>query len=253
MSSVRSVTRRDVLQAGGAAIAAGSIGVISAGTAAAEHAEYTPDHVTLEYDDATVAKYQPQLVLNGVEPRPLGYWGMHATSTESTLNAVYGFVRYPYQEGRAGRNDSHLGDHEPIIVWYDQSSGETVRVDYSAYHWFRGSRDADALAFVSEDRHRPILRVDPRYHHYYGYTGDLPGEQLEREDLTAAIGGWLNNGLEESLALSQPYDPWQMLSRDSWWRHTRSNWLNAWLQAVWFNVGLSDATATADVEKVSVW
>lgn len=221
--------------------------------AAADHGDDVPEHVTVSYDETLIKRYQPQLVLGGVAPEPLGYYGLHAESEDSTLNAVYGFVKYPYQEGSGGRTDSHLGDHEPVIVWYDQSTGDVVQVDYSAYHWFRGTAPADRFQYADADQRRPMLRVDESYHHYYIYAGEFPGQRLEVNNLLEAVDGWLSNGLEDELAPSQPHNPWAMLGRESWWRHTRRNWADAFAKALWFNLGLSDATGTADVQEVSTW
>lgn len=240
----------------------GAVGSLAAGLAAAsseasaEHAgRGAPDHVTLSYDETLIKEYQPQLVTSGVEPEPLRYYALHAESTESTLNAVYGFTMYPYQDGNLARQDSHLGDHEPSVVWYDQASGDVVRVDYSAYHWFRGTAPADSFQYADADtdQHRPMLRVDPAYHHHYLYSGSAAGERLEVGSLLDVIESWLNNGLESQLALSQPYDPWELFGRESWWRHTTSNWINAQLEALWFNLGLSEAAKTSDLQEVSTW
>lgn len=221
--------------------------------ASAEHVERgAPDHVTISYDEATIREYQPRLVLEGVDPRPLKFHALHAESTESTLNAVYGFTQYAYQSGST-EHDSHLGDHEPMIIWYDQSSGDVERVDYAAYHWFRGTAYADSLQFADEERHKPIFRVDKTYHHYYSYAGDIPGEALETTSLLDTIGSWLNNGLEDNLALTQPFNPYDMLTRTEWWRHNSGNWIDATLKAFWFNIGLSGADNTADVTEVETW
>lgn len=250
-------SRRAVLRATAPGIGlGGGVGAVAglAQLAAAEHSERgPPDHVTVSYDDARIAEYQPQLVLDGVSPEPLGYYGLHAESEESSLNAVYGFVKFPYQEGRLGRADGHLGDHEPIIVWYDSASGEVERVDYAAYHWFHGWAPADAFQYADEAQKRPMVRVDPAYHHFYIYSGAAAGERLERENLLEGIDGWLANGLEENLALSQPFNPWDMFGRESWWRHNRSNRIDASLKALWFNLGLADASKTSDVSEVSAW
>lgn len=242
--------RRDVLRASGIALAGATA---ATPTASAGHADRgAPEEVTLEYDEEIIKAYQPRLVLEGVNPRPVNFHALHARSTESTLNAVYGFALYSYQEG-ATSHDSHLGDHEPIIVWYDQESGDVVRVDYAAYHWFRGTAPAESLEFGDDAGKQPRFRVDPTYHHYYAYTGDVPGEQIETTSLLESIEPWLNNGLEESLAASQPYDPYAMLSRPTWWQHNAGNWLDASLKALWFNVGLSGASSTADVGEVRTW
>jgi hypothetical protein len=244
-------SRRELLRQIGVATS-GTVGLVATSSTATASSRSTPEHVTLSFDEATIAEYQPQLVLQSVEPRPLAFHALHAESSESSLNAVYGFTQYPYQEG-VSEHDSHLGDHEPIIVWYDQSTGDVERVDYSAYHWFRGSLPADALAFADDGQQRPIMRVDPTYHHYYGYQGPIPGEQIQLRNLLDSIDSWLNNGLGESLALSQPYDPWEMLGRKSWWRHTTENRINAWIQSLWFNLGFADARETADVQEVETW
>lgn len=248
-------TRREALKAAGT-ISSGSAGVVgialaSIGAVAAGERE-PPDHVTISYDETAIKAYQPSLVLEDVEPAPQAFHALHAESSDSSLNAVYGVVKYPYQEGIA-RQDSHLGDHEPFITWYDPVEAETVRIDYAAYHWFRGSLSEEAIATETDARKRPVMRVDPSYHHYYRDSSGLAGTRLDLEDLTASIGPWLDEGLEEALALSQPYNPWEMLSRESWWRHSTGNWLDAWLKALWFDLGLSDARETSDVEEVETW
>jgi hypothetical protein len=241
-----------VIRGLGAGAAGVGFAAISSGEVAASGGRESPQYVTVEYDEAIIKQYQPQLVLEGVEPEPIAFHALHATSSESTLNAVYGFTKYPYQEGVTSA-DSHLGDHEPIIVWYDDSTGDVVQVDYAADHWFRGSVAPETLQYADEDQRRPMFRVDPRYHHYYVYSGGFPGTQLPVEDLTASLDSWLANGLEESLATSQPYDPYRMLGRESWWKHTTGNWIDASLKALWFNLGLSDARETSDLQEVSTW
>ena len=243
-------TRRDVLRAG---VSVATLAGLSSAASAASEAREPPAHVTVSFDETLIKQYQPQLVLEGVEPAPLGFYGLHAESSESALNAVYGFVEYPYQDGNIGRSDSHLGDHEPVIVFYDSASGDVSRVDYSPYHWFHTYAGREAFQYADADKKRPMLRVDPTYHHYYVYSGNAAGERLEVNNLVEAIDGWLNNGLDENLALSQPFDPWAMFGRESWWRHNTENWINAYLKALWFNLGLSDASKTSDVSEVSAW
>lgn len=263
-------SRRDVLRTvGSAGSAAIGVGVLASAVAAEttrpqggdleRHSDTSATvtypsgrELTLTYDESLVQEYQPQLVLEDVSPDPISFHALHAESNESTLNAVYGWTLYPFQEGLSS-HDSHLGDHEPVIVWYDQSSGDVVRVDYAAYHWFRGTTSADILQYADDAQHRPMLRVDPKYHHYYTYSGRWPGEQLPLDNLLGTIDGWLNNGLESELALTQPFDPWDMLGRETWWRHTRGNYVDALLKSLHFNLGISGATETADVGEVSTW
>lgn len=247
------IPRRNAFKATLAASGA-TVGLATAGSepVAADHRERIPDHVSLSFDEEIIERYRPQLVLEDVEPRPLAFYGLHATSTESSLNAVYGFTKYPFQQGQS-HSDSHLGDHEPVIVFYNQSSGEVELVAYSAYHWFKGQTTADALTFATDARTTPVLQVDPTYHHHYLYAGARDGERIELRNLLDSIDGWLANGLEENLAPSQPFNPWEMLGRETWWRHTTGNWINAFLLSLWFNLGLSDAAATSDLSEVSTW
>lgn len=253
------VSRRDVLKALGAGSTIGLSIVLGAELATASHLDKRTELVengpiTLEYDDATIAEYQPQFVLDDVEPEPLAFHALHATHEESDLNAVYGFLKYPYQEGYSSA-DSHLGDHEPVIVFYEAASGDVVRVDYAAYHWFRGSAGAEAFQYADpETQRRPILRVDPKYHHYYVYTGNAAGSRPEREDLSTSIETWLESDrIEEKLALEQPWNPWGMAGRESWYKHTRENWVDAFLEALWFDLGLTGAAKTSDLEEVDTW
>lgn len=243
------VSRRDVLRAGAGVATLSIVG----GTASASHAERgAPEEVTVEYDETVIKEYQPSFILEDVSPDPLAYHALHATSTGASINAVYGFVQYPYQEGISSQ-DSHLGDHEPLIVWYDEATGDVERVDFAAYHYFRGTLLAEELEFEDDARRRPRFRVDPRYHHYYRPTRDVAGERLEVRNLLDSIPTWLDAGLEEDLAITQPYDPYDMLSRESWWRRTAGNWIDASLKAAWFNLGMSRATETAEVSEVSAW
>jgi hypothetical protein len=249
---MQDATRRDVLAtAGTVAISIGGVASTSS-VASADGERSVPSDVTLSFDKETIREYQPEFVLQSVEPRPYGVWAVHAEKQGSGLNAVCGFTRYPYQSGTTSY-DSHYLDHEPWIVWYDAATGETERVDYAAYHWFRGHAFRDQLEFATDARKRPVFRVDPNYHHYYLYSGSLAGERPEVNSLLDAIEDWLANGMDEELALSQPYDPWAMMSRDSWWREEARHSFETVLNALWFNLGASDARATSDLDGVSLW
>jgi hypothetical protein len=237
-------SRRAFLQLAGAAVA-GLAGV--AGPASGAHGDDVPDHVTVEYDRETIRDYQPQLVVEGVEPQPIAFYGLHATSEEFSTNVVAGFTKYPYQSGLTSR-DSHLGDHEPVYVFYDETSGEITRVLFSAYHWFKGVATGDQLQIA--DPHRPILEVHPEYHHYLIYAGAGTGTLIETGDLLGEIDGWLANGMESELALSQPHDPYAMRGRETWWRHSTGNYVDAFLRSLWFNAGLGPR---ASVSEVSTW
>lgn len=268
-----SISRRAVLRTGGAAATAG-VGLSTARSVRAAEEPERPENgtltkesetkvtvsypdgreLTLTYDESLIRQYQPQFILEGVSPEPLAFHALHAESNESTLNAVYGFTFYSYQEGGAGRADSHLGDHEPVIVWYDQSDGSVFRVDYAGYHWFRAAAPADAFQYADDGSStRPMLRVEKTYHHYYIYSGSFPGDQIQTENLLSSIDGWLSNGFDESLALTQPYDPWDILGRESWWRHNSGNLFRAFFKGLWFNLGLSSARQTSDLSEVNTW
>jgi hypothetical protein len=246
-------TRRDVLKAGAAAVASAvAVGGVSSSVAAADRS--APESVTVSFDESRIREYMPSLVLEGVDPLPLAFHALHAESSNSGLNAVYGFTRYPYQSGVTSA-DSHLGDHEPLIVWYDATTGDVERVDYSAYHWFRGTASAAQLAFATDERRRPVFRVDPNYHHYYTYQGDIPGERIQLENLLKSWPRWRDNGLDDALALSQPFDPYAMLSRPTWWRDTAGNSYDKFVKALYFDLGISGARETSDLSagEVSAW
>lgn len=248
MIAVRGYSRRDVLRAAGGLGAVAFVG----DSASAEHDRNQEEDVTVEYDESLIREYQPDLVLTGVDPRPSAFHALHATKDGTSLNAVYGFAKYPFQEGRTD-HDSHLGDHEPMIVWYDDATGETERVDYAAFHWFRERARGSNLEYATDARKRPVFAVDPDYHHYYRTTADAPGELIETRNLLDTIDLWLDEGMEEELALSQPYNPWAMLSRDHWWRDGALGPVDRALMALYFNSGLSGATETSDLGRVDPW
>lgn len=247
----RDVTRREVLGTVGTA-AAGLTGASALSQpAAATHTDSTPDDVTITYDEDLIREYQPALVLKGLDPEPVAFHALHAESSASDLNVVAGFTFYSHQSGLTSA-DSHLGDHEPIYVFYDATTGAVEYVLYAAYHWFKARAVRDVLQF--QDPHRPVFRPDVEYHHYRIYSGDREGELIETKDLTASIDGWLENGLEEELALSQPNNPYDMQGRETWWRHTRENWIDAKWLAFWFNWNLfTNVADRSDLGEVETW
>lgn len=242
-------TRRGLIKGLGSAAAASATGVV--GVAMASHLRDIPDKVTISDDPSLIKPYRPRFVLEDVEPDPIAYYGLHAEHEDRDLAAVYGFVTYPFQDGRT-EADSHLGDHEPIIVFYEQETGDIARVHYTPYHWFNTAAVPETIQFTSDGS--PMFRVHPRYHHYQLYAGEASGRDLELRSLADAIDGWLANGMNSELALSQPYDPWDMFGRESFWRHTFGNYLEAWGSALWFNLGFAGAAGDdSDVSGVSAW
>lgn len=242
--TVEDPSRRELLHLAGAA----TVGLAGlTGSASASHGDSIPAHVSLEYEHETIRDYQPQLVLENVEPKPLAFYGLHATSDEYSTNVVAGFTKYPYQQGYSSE-DSHLGDHEPVYVFYDEATGDITRVLFSAYHWFKGVVVPDDLQIA--DPHRPVLKPHRKHHHYLLYSGPSTGTLVETRDLQSAIDGWLQNGMEEQLALSQPHNPYAMRGRGTWWRHTSGNYVNALLFSIWHDLGLGPETA---VSEVSTW
>jgi hypothetical protein len=229
----RRVSRRRFLRTTGAAALAT---VASSGAASASHRRETPDKVTISEDPALIEPYQPQFIMEDVEPAPEGYFALHATHEDEPFNAVYGFLRYPYQDGRTAQDSHHL-DHEPTVVYYDPDTGDVVHVDYSAWHWFRARASAEALTFTADGR--PKLRVHPRYHHYLLTASGQSGTRYEPDSLVERIDGWLANGMSSELAVSQPYNPWDLRTRGSWWRRTLDNQIGVRLRALAFNFGFA--------------
>lgn len=235
-------SRRDLLKYLGAAALGGAA---ASAPASASHDRDIPPYVTLSYDEELIRQYQPLLVLNGVENRPTGYHAVYVESAESDLDVIVGFNYYLYQAGvdPAGR-DSHLGDREPVYIYIDSASGEPIKVQYSAYHWYENTQYYQDLRTDSTGK-RAKLQVVPRWHHHVTYDGWQEGETLEVFDLRESFPSWLDNGLEEELHQGAVYNPTEeMQQRDYWWADGAQNWMERSLASVYLVLGVRGASQT---------
>ncbi|WP_152421843.1 hypothetical protein [Halorubrum saccharovorum] len=225
------VTRRAFL-ASAAAVGA----VAGSQSVTATHPEQKPDHVTVRYDTDIIERYQPALVLDGVEIEPYSYCAMVAESPERGLGCVVGFHRYTHQEGFS-MEDSHFGDTEPAYVFFDSRTGDVVQVVYSGYHWYQASTWANNLDYVVDDRQRPILRVIPPHHHH---TTDFARSEISdvrtdipTSDLTERYPEWLEDDLEDQIRPGSVYSPWNMRDWEAWWEPSTMTEFEITLQRIW--------------------
>jgi hypothetical protein len=221
-------TRRQFLRATVTGIA--TVGL--AGRVAANHSGQRPDHVEIVYDAELLSRYQPRLDLTAVENNskdtlPNGMFGWIARSPEHDVDCAVYYTEYPYQRGiLLTGHDSHFGDHEPVYVYYNSTTGEVEEVVYSAYHWLRGRTRTPTL----QDETHPVLSVISPWHQYSlgGVNTDTvelkslgDGQVLDDPNRTTEFEAWLDNGIEEHLQPGTVTNPWIMhgaQGRDHWWR-----------------------------------
>jgi hypothetical protein len=202
--------RREFLQAAGA-VAGG--GTVFSASALGKHFDEQPEHVTLEYDESTLKRYRPELVMPAAaEEKLIGIYGWVARSPERDTSVAVYWASYSHQDGWLGNLDSHYGDHEPVYVFFDEDG--VTQVMASIYHWIAGRAPGTEIPLV-DDTH-PQLRVIEPWHQYT--AAGQPGEFFDVDDLGTVFDSWLDNGLEESLAPGAVTNPWTMRSRPDWWR-----------------------------------
>lgn len=205
-------TRRAFLRASGAALG----GSLLVQTVAADHFDTRPSHVTLEYDESYLDQYKPMLTMSyESQQKFLGLYGWVASSPEHDTNVCVYWTSYSHQDGWFGNLDSHHGDHEPVAVEVDKSSGDVVRVRASVYHWIKGEQSGTV---VPMDGTNPRLKVVDPWHQY---TAAEPGETAQdfpADDLTNEYQGWLDNGLKQDLLPGASTNPWKMQFESDWWR-----------------------------------
>jgi len=209
--SRRTHSRREFLsRAGALAVGTGFTATLSSrARAAVARASYKPSHVSIEYDEETLLKYRPRLWFSGDEyEKFINLYGWLATSPEYETDVAVYWSEYTHQEG-VSEYDSHDGDHEPIYVFI--RDGAVEKVVYSAYHWLRATSYAPVL-----DGTHALFRVIEPWHHYTSTS--LDGKLTSIGDLTGTFDDWLEEGLDESLALGSVVNPWIMSRRDHWWR-----------------------------------
>lgn len=240
------LSRRQTLRAAGAVLAGGIGAAALSAPAAADHQDAKPEYVTLSYNEELIKTYQPLLVLEGVEVEPWSYHALYAESSESDLDVVVGFHKYPYQEGYSSQ-DSHLGDREPVYIYVDSSSGEPIKVQYSFYHWYENTESWSDVKTDSSGK-RPIMRVVPKHHQhrvYGGWKTGAEGRDLPVKNLLESYPGWLDAGLEDDIHPGAVYNPQEeMQYRDYWWREEALGTFEHILNGVWLRLGLGEGSQT---------
>lgn len=206
------VSRRQFLRSVAATAAASGVTAMTAGSALAVPRESSkPEHVTIAFDEDLLLRHRPKLRFAGdSQSQFLAMHGWVARSPEYDTDALVYWSEYSHQEG-VTQYDSHPGDHEPVYVFRNSSTGDVESIVYSAYHWMRGSTSAPPL----EGGH-PTLRVVDPWHQYIPTTEQASYPVLA--DLTASFEGWLDGGLDESLEPGTVVNPWLMQDREHWWR-----------------------------------
>lgn len=223
-------TRRQYLASLGAAAGAGGLVFAASTPAAGEHYSHQPEHVTLSFDEDAMIAHRPLLVLRELDVRPLGLYGLIATSPEFDTDAYVYCASYSHQKSAAdgwvpNPPDEHFGDHEWFYVFVDSDTGELVEVVYTAYHWLAGRSVGDAIpTYEDSDGVHPKAHVVKPWHQYYltSENGQFVPDGIE--DLTGAFQSWLDNDMEKDLQPGTVVEPWWLSQtattdpRDHWWR-----------------------------------
>lgn len=242
--------RRELLRRGGAAaVAAPAAALTLTQHASAEHPDSQPPYVSLTYDESLINQYQPLLLLHGVEERPQAFHAVYCESAESDLDVVVGFHYYLTQKG-ASTQDSHLGDREPVYVYVDSATGEPVKVQYSAFHWYENTAHWDDIQADGSGK-RPYLRVVPKHHHHRTYDGFVDSDEatdLPLRNLLESYPGWLDNGLEDEIHPGVVYNPQEeMQHRQYWWADGVQTFQERLLAQIYLAAGVRGADKS-DVE-----
>lgn len=217
------LSRRQFLKATGTVALATTT---TAGTAAADHYEHQPQHVSLEFDQAFLEKHRPKLVFEKeAREKLIGLFGWVARSNEYEHDVCVYAASYTHQEGlspfsaalAAPLSDSHLGDHE-FYYCFVAEDGTLDHVSYDAYHWIAERRTTDTIPV---DGTHPVAKVVSPWHMFNHATTADQGELVDVDDLTTEFQAWLDNGLEDPLAPGTVVDPatMSMGGRPHWWRN----------------------------------
>ncbi|MFC7216453.1 hypothetical protein ACFQO4_20555 [Saliphagus sp. GCM10025334] len=189
-----------------------------------------PDHVTIEFDEQMLYRYEPLLVTDWeTRQRHNGLFGYVARSEEYDYDVCCYWSQLSHQDGAnlwgfVFQADSHLGDHEPIYVMVDKETGEVARVVYSAYHHFPA--EVEPMGGNLEQIRHPELRthatleIIPYWHHHKyspGEDGAFASNFSNLEDWGEAREQWADNGFYNRTNSRAIEDPEVMLTRSSWW------------------------------------
>lgn len=185
------------------------------GVVSGEHFESEPNDINVSYPEDELDRYRPYLDMSRVD-RGLTYdlYGRKTTSSDYDLDVYQYWMWYSVQDCQTP-GLSHVNDREPVYVWVDPDNESVERVAWDGWHWIKGDTTDPSLY---NDSHVQ-LTVLPCYHAYRMESGDHSGVLLETQNFTdSVLDGWLQNGLEDDLAVGAALDPDSMRSRESWWR-----------------------------------
>lgn len=207
-------TRRDVLRRAGATVAAlgSTAATIGQPALAATAYDRQPDHVRLSFDAAMLERFQPQVVIDGLDVSPSRWFAWVARSSEhDTLVACY-WAFYESQTGLTSA-DSHRLDREPVYVFVDEATGRVTEIVADGYHYL-------ALTLRGEthtvDGTHPHLTIVPPWHFYRGVTAsDGDATTLDIDDLHDRYDGWIGAGWD--VDRRSVVDPWTIQARGHWW------------------------------------
>lgn len=187
----------------------------TAGTAAADHTDRQPAHVTISYDETVLDTYKPLLARSqAAREKYLGLYGWVAESPEEATKVCVYWSYYSHQDG-ASQYTSHRGDHEPVAVEVNTDTGDVERIRASIWHWQKGEVTPDAAPM---DGTNVKLRVIDPHHAYTAARESDTVEDLDVKDLTATWDDTLANGLEDDVVPGASYNPWIMQRESDWWR-----------------------------------
>ena len=189
-----------------------AVGGLSGRVAAASSlADETPPYVERSYDQDLLERFQPQLVLRDTDETPT-LKGYVARSSEHDTTMLSYWAVYTHQDGLTN-SDSHLGDHELVVMEVDESSDEITNLYWDGYHWFVARSSTVPTETDSEGMH-PKLHVNGRYHFYT--TTSTAGAELGVEEFSdSGMQGLIDNGWPidvRTLAI-----PWSLSSTSDWW------------------------------------
>lgn len=200
--------RRQYLKALGATATALAVAPSSA-SASAYSAQ--KDYVTLTYDKSVLKEFRPLIVERNLDDRFEDLYGWVATSTERETNCCV-FFGWREEQNGVSRFDSHHGDREPILVFYDPDTREVTDYAVDGYHYSRALYQPQQLDFY-DGKHAKFHAVAPWT--FYRTTTE-EGVYIGLADLHDRYKPWLDNGWE--IHRPAAVNPWVMLKRDHFWR-----------------------------------
>jgi len=238
--------RRQFLATVAAGLTVGTVGARAAGDPYADK----PEHVSLEYDEATLKKYRPRLITRHLQIEPSYLYGWVASSNEFELDVACYWCWYEGQVSDV-KPASHKGDREPIYIGFDPDEGTVEQVAVDGYHYFNAYYEGDAIPFQDGDQYRTTWHVQKPYH-FYSAGGDA-GSDVDLDDMTEQYPDWWKNGWnvhQRSVVV-----PWMMLGNDrrsDWWPDDVGQFsVEAMFRQAWLLAGIRGAD-DADTDDLAV-